>query len=58
MTNEVKKNQSEREGLVVIRNHPRAAGSSQDGEGVKTSGRRTVTSEEVGRPEEAPESVR
>ena len=40
------------------KNHPRAAGSSQDGEDVRTSGRRTVTSEEVGQPKEAPESVR
>ncbi len=40
------------------KSYPRAAGSSQDGEDVKTSGRRTVTSEEGGQPKEAPESVR
>ena len=40
------------------KNYPRAAGSSQDGEDVRTSGRRPVTSEEVGQPKEAPESVR
>ena len=36
---------------------PRAAGTCQDGADVRNAGRRTVTSEEVGQPEEAPELV-
>ena len=42
------------ERLVVNQNHPRAAGSSQDGADVKTAGHGTVTSQEVGQPREAP----
>ena len=55
MTNEVKRRK--REGWVVIRNHPRAAGLCQEGEDLSTSGQGTVTSQGVGQPKEAPDAT-
>ena len=54
MTNEVK----EERRLVVIRNHPRAAGLCQEGEGLSTSGHGTVTFQGVGPPKESLAFVR